>query len=71
MAHFSLAKYMGYYQLAETTTIFKQVDGWIRRRLRMIRWKEWKKIKTKHKNLTRLGINYFQSWEWANSRLGY
>lgn len=37
----------------------------------MIRWKEWKKIKTKQKNLTKLGINKFKAWKWANSRLGY
>jgi RNA-directed DNA polymerase len=66
-----LIGWMGYYQLAETTTIFRKIDGWIRRRLRMIKWKEWKKIKTKQKNLTRLGINRFKAWEWANSRLGY
>lgn len=66
-----LIGWMGYYQLAETTTIFREVDGWIRRRLRMIRWKEWKKIKTKQKNLVKQGIDQTQAWEWANSRLGY
>lgn len=66
-----LVGWLGYYQLAETPTVFKKIDSWIRRRLRMIRWKEWKKVKTKQKNLTKLGINKFKAWEWANSRLGY
>ena len=66
-----LVGWFGYYQLAETLTIFKRIDGWIRRRLRMIRWKEWKKIKTKQRNLIKLGIPKYKSWEWANSRLGY
>ncbi|WP_096187418.1 group II intron reverse transcriptase/maturase [Evansella halocellulosilytica] len=66
-----LIGWMGYYQLAETTSVFKRIDGWLRRRLRMIRWKEWKKIKTKQKNLRKQGINEQQAWEWANSRLGY
>ncbi|MCM3763077.1 group II intron reverse transcriptase/maturase [Alkalihalobacillus oceani] len=66
-----LVGWLGYYQLAETPSIFSKIDSWIRRRLRMIRWKEWKKIGTKHKNLTKLGINKFKAWEWANSRLGY
>lgn len=66
-----LVGWLGYYQLADTPTIFRNIDGWIRRRLRMIRWKEWKKTKTKHKNLTKLGINKHKAWEWANSRLGY
>lgn len=66
-----LVGWLGYYQLAETPTVFKEIDSWIRRRLRMIRWKEWKKIKTKQKNLTKLGIHKVKAWEWANSRLGY
>ena len=66
-----LAGWLGYYQLAETPTIFKELDGWIRRRLRMIRWKEWKKVKTKHKNLVKHGIKKRKAWEWANTRKSY
>ncbi|EIT86499.1 transposase, partial [Fictibacillus macauensis ZFHKF-1] len=66
-----LVGWLGYYQLADTPSVLDKLDGWIRRRLRMIRWKEWKKIKTKHRNLTKLGIKSNQAWEWANSRLGY
>lgn len=40
-----LVGWLGYYQLAETLTIFRDMDSWIRRRLRMIRWKEWKRTK--------------------------
>ncbi|HED0876537.1 TPA: group II intron reverse transcriptase/maturase [Campylobacter jejuni] len=63
--------WMGYYQLADTPSIFKQLDSWLRRRLRMIRWKEWKKIKTKYKNLKKHGISEGKAWEWANTRKGY
>lgn len=66
-----LVGWLGYYQLAETPTIFRNMDSWIRRRLRMIRWKEWKKIKTKQTNLIKLGIDKWQAWEWANSRKAY
>lgn len=66
-----LVGWLGYYQLAETPSIFGNLDGWIRRRLRMIRWKEWKKVKTKYKNLMKLGINKGKAWEWANSRKAY
>ena len=66
-----LVGWLGYYQLAETPTVFKKMDGWIRRRLRMIRWKEWKKIKTKNTNLKKLGIDKGKAWEWANSRKAY
>ena len=66
-----LVGWLGYYQLAETPSIFRNMDSWIRRRLRMIRWKEWKKTKTKHTNLMKLGIDRWKAWEWANSRKAY
>lgn len=66
-----LVGWLGYYQLVETPSIFKKMDSWIRRRLRMIRWKEWKHIQTKHKNLMVNGISKQQAWEWANSRKAY
>lgn len=66
-----LVGWLGYYQLAETPSIFQQMDSWIRRRLRMIRWKEWKKTKAKYTNLKKLGIDRWKAWEWANSRKAY
>lgn len=66
-----LVGWLGYYQLADTPSIFKGLDSWIRRRLRMIRWKEWKKVKTKYKNLMKQGINKGKAWEWANTRKAY
>src|SRR5690625_5842002 len=66
-----LVGWFGYYQLAETPTIFRNLDSWIRRRLRTIRWKEWKKVKTKYKNLMKLGIKRGKAWEWANTRKAY
>lgn len=66
-----LVGWLGYYQLAETPSIFKTLDSWIRRRLRMIRWKEWKKVKTKYKNLMKCGVSKGKAWEWANTRKGY
>src|SRR5699024_4914596 len=66
-----LVGWLGYYQLAETSSIFKTLDSWIRRRLRMIRWKEWKKVKTKYKNLMKHGVKKGKAWEWANTRKAY
>ncbi|EYR84680.1 hypothetical protein SHLA_252c000010 [Shinella sp. DD12] len=34
-------------------------------------WKEWKKIKTRYKNLVKLGLNIYKAWEYANTRKGY
>lgn len=49
----------------------KSLNEWLRRIIRQIYRKQWKKIKTKHDNLVRLGINNSKAWEWANSRKGY
>jgi len=60
-----------YYKMADMKTLLAGLDMWTRRRLRAIRWKEWKKIKTKHDNLVRLGTYDSKAWEYANSRKKY
>lgn len=60
-----------YYGLAETPSKFKGLDSWIRRRLRMCIWKQWKKVKTRYKNLNKLGLNHYQAIKFANTRKGY
>ncbi|WP_432409612.1 group II intron maturase-specific domain-containing protein [Wukongibacter sp. M2B1] len=49
----------------------KDLDEWLRRRLRACIWKTWKKVKTKYKNLIKLGILKGKTWEYANTRKGY
>ena len=66
-----LIGWCGYFALADTKSIFYELDGWIRRRLRMCLWKEWKKSKTKIRNLKKLGVPAWQAYEWGNSRKGY
>nr|BAD18238.1 reverse transcriptase-maturase-endonuclease of group II intron 0661 [Halalkalibacterium halodurans] len=66
-----LTGWLGYYQVVDTPSILAQIDAWIRRRLRMIRWKEWKTTSARQKNLVRLGIKKAKAWQWANSRKGY
>lgn len=63
--------WLGYYAIADMGNHIKRLNEWIRRRIRQIYWKQWKKIKTKHDNLVRLGIDNNKAWEWANSRKGY
>jgi len=60
-----------YFALADTPSAFENLDGWLRRRLRQVRWKEWKKPHTKRRNLIAVGIPYDQAYSWAYSRLGY
>jgi group II intron reverse transcriptase/maturase len=63
--------WLGYYSIADMKSRIRDLSEWIRRRIRQILWKQWKKTSTKWENLKRLGISRRQAWEWANSRLGY
>ena len=63
--------WVNYYSLADMRTHCLRLDEWLRRRLRMCYWKQWKKVKTKHANLIRLGIPAGKAWEYANTRKGY
>ncbi|MDG2830029.1 group II intron reverse transcriptase/maturase, partial [Vibrio parahaemolyticus] len=60
-----------YFKLADMKVIMKSIDEWLRRRIRMITWKRWKKVKTKFENLQKLGVAKQKAWEWANTRKSY
>jgi len=66
-----LIGWCGYFALADTKSIFGKIDSWVRRRLRMCSWKNWKKPKTKIRNLIKLGVPEWKAYEWGNSRKGY
>lgn len=63
--------WMGYFRLADTPRKFADLDEWYRRRMRQIRWKEWKKPRTRVANLRQLGISRQMAWEWGMSSKGY
>jgi group II intron reverse transcriptase/maturase len=60
-----------YFKMADMKSLLQGIDMWYRRRLRMVIWKQWKRIRTKSANLIRLGILKSKAWEWANTRKGY
>lgn len=37
----------------------------------MVIWKQWKRVKTRLKDLVRLGVKESKAWEWAKTRKGY
>jgi RNA-directed DNA polymerase len=45
-----LMGWCGYFSLADTSSSFRDMDKWIRRRLRMCLWKQWKNPRTKVKD---------------------
>ena len=43
--------WVNYFRIAKMYNFLKDIDGWMRRRIRMIYWKRWKLVRTKYKNL--------------------
>ena len=60
-----------YFKLADMEKLLIKTDEWYRRRLRMVIWKQWKRISTKYSNLIKLGVKKSYAWQWANTRKGY
>ena len=60
-----------YFRLADMKGLLKSTDEWARRRIRVVYWKQWKKIKTRYRMLKALGIEHWKAKELACSRKGY
>jgi RNA-directed DNA polymerase len=63
--------WMAYFGLADSEQMFRSLDGWLRRRLRQVRWKEWKSTAAKRHNLRIRGISESSARKWAGSSKGY
>ena len=48
--------WMAYYRLAEVKGVFEDLDQWIRRQLRGILWRQWKRWRTRLRELCRRGL---------------
>lgn len=62
--------WINYFKIADMKALLKQTDEWMRRRIRMVYWKQWKRIRTRFKMLKQLGIDEGKAWEFANTRKG-
>ena len=57
-----------YFRLADMKKLLQKTDEWARRRIRAVYWKQWKKVKTKFKELKKLGVEKEKAWICANMR---
>nr|MCR5337140.1 group II intron reverse transcriptase/maturase [Lachnospiraceae bacterium] len=63
--------WLGYYAIADMKNTMDDWNGWLRRRLRMYIWKQWKKPKTRVANLKKLGMEDWKAYRNGNTRKGY
>ena len=65
-----LRGWMGYFALADAGQRLEDIDMWLRRRLRACKWKQWKRVRTRIRELRALGLPDWVAHEFANSRKG-
>jgi group II intron reverse transcriptase/maturase len=63
--------WMAYFRLTDLASTFPDLEGWLRRRLRQIHWKQWKTTAAKRHNLRIRGIPERNARRWAGSSKGY
>src|SRR5574344_2877062 len=62
--------WINYFRLASIQAKLKELDGWLRNRLRYCIWHNWKKPERKRKNLIQLGVDQDHAYQWSRSRKG-
>lgn len=59
-----------YFQIADLKSCCMKLDELLRSRVRKLVWQRWQKVKTRMRNLIKLGIPQWQSYQWANTSKG-
>ncbi len=62
--------WINYFRMANMQSKLKELDSWLRNRLRYCIWTDWKKLERKRKNLIRLGTPESQAYAWSRTRMG-
>ena len=65
-----LRGWINYFGLADVKGIFQQLDAWLRRKLRCILWRQWKRPRTRAKNLMKRGLAEIRAWKSAYNGRG-
>jgi group II intron reverse transcriptase/maturase len=62
--------WLNYFRMASITGKLRDLDGWVRNRLRYCIWHNWKKPERKRKNLIRLRVDHSHAYGWSRTRMG-
>ena len=65
-----LRGWVAYFRLSQVKNVFEELDQWIRRRLRLILWRQWKKPRTRAGKMIRLGIEKVKAYTSAYNGRG-
>jgi RNA-directed DNA polymerase len=65
-----LRGWAAYFKLTETKTALEALDGWIRRKLRCIMWRQWKRTHTRATHLMKAGLTEERAWRSACNQRG-
>jgi RNA-directed DNA polymerase len=60
-----LRGWMNYFRLAQNKVVLGDLDGWVRRRLRCLLWRQWKRPRTRQARLRALGVAADAAWRTA------
>ena len=62
--------WVNYFAMANMKRLLRDTDEWLRRKIRAIYWKQWKKIKTRYRMIKKFGVPVWKVHEIANCRKG-
>jgi len=65
-----LRGWAAYFKLTETKRVLEERDGWVRRKLRCLLWRHWKRPYARARNLMRRGLTEERAWRSACNQRG-
>lgn len=63
--------WVNYFRIADMRKMLIKIDKHLRTRIRVIIWKQWKKIRKRYRALRQLGVSHEIAFNFANTRKGY
>jgi group II intron reverse transcriptase/maturase len=59
-----------YFKLSEAKSVFEELDKWVRSRVRLCYWSQWRRVRTRVRELEKLGLPPSIAYQWGNTRKG-
>ena len=66
----ALRGWMSYFRLTEVKGVLQDLDGWIRRKLRCLLWRQWKRPTTRNRKMQARGLDGTRAWKSASNGRG-